>query len=47
MREKERVIKTRVTGEQLDSFKTNIRRKQKRALSKKIRAEFKKDIKND
>ena len=43
MREKQRVIKAEVTGWQMVTNKSTIRKKQKRALSKKIRKEMKKE----
>ena len=42
MREKQRVIKAGVTSWQMETNKSNIRKKQKRELSKKIRKEMEK-----
>jgi hypothetical protein len=43
MREKQRAIKSEVTGWQMVTNKSNIRKRQKRALSKKIRKEMEKE----
>lgn len=40
VREKQRAIKSEVTGWQMVTNKSNIRKRQKRALSKKIRKEM-------
>lgn len=47
MREKQRVIKAEVTGWQMETNKSNIRKKQKRALSKKIRKAMEKEGKDE
>ena len=47
MREKQREIKSEVTGWRMVTSKSNIRKRQKRALSKKIRKEMEKEGKDD